>query len=157
MDRRWRTTSGQANSSKEPGSLSAARRYSSEALRPTDAEGLARLWDYVKQHGTSRVPHRNKTADGFWLGVWVSEQRKNRGEDRAIDQVSSRVFARLDMGSPHERNFEERLAHYKDIAEAGRLSRHRPVRGWASKQRQLVREGEMSADRVEQLRAAGVI
>jgi hypothetical protein len=143
-----------ADSSKDRG-FSAARRNSGEALRPTDAEGLARLWDYVKQHGTSQVPSRHRTADGFWLGVWVCARRKNRGEDRALDQLLESLPGWT--WAPHERNFEERLAHYKDIAEAGRLNRHRAVREWASKQRQLVRKGEIPADRVEQLRTAGVV
>jgi hypothetical protein len=141
-------------SSKNPG-LPAAQRRGNEALRPIHAEGLARLWDFVKQHGTSQVPHRHRTADGFWLGVWVCGRRKNRGEDPALDQLLESLPGWT--WAPHERNFEERLAHYKDIAEAGRLNRHRAVREWASKQRQLVRKGEMPADRVEQLRTAGVV
>jgi hypothetical protein len=141
-------------SSKNP-DLSADPCHGSEALRPTDAEGLARLWDYVKQHGTSQVPHRHKTADGFWLGVWVCGHRKSRGEDPALDQLLESLPGWT--WAPHEQSFEERLAHYKDVAEAGRLNRHRAVRDWASKQRQLVRKGEMPADRMEHLRAAGVI
>lgn len=130
-------------------------RGANTALRPADAEGLARLWDYVKQHSTSQVPHRHKTADGFWLGVWVCGRRKNRGEDHAFDQLLESLPGWT--WAPHERAFEERLAHYKDVTEAGRLNRHRALYVWASAQRRLVREGEMSADRLEQLRAAGII
>jgi len=116
-------------------------------------EVLACLWDYVKQHGTSQVPHRHKTADGFWLGVWVCGHRKNRGEDPALDQLLESLPGWT--WAPHEQGFEDRLARYKDVA--GNLNRHRALRMWVSKQRRLVREGEMSADRLEQLRVAGVI
>jgi hypothetical protein len=144
-----------AATSRKNRGLSTTRRNGGEARQPTDAEGLARLWDYVKQHGTSQVPSRHRTADGFWLGVWVCGRRKNRGEDPALDQLLESLPGWT--WAPHERSFEERLAHYKDVAEAGRLNRHRGVREWASKQRQLMRKGEMPADRMEQLRAAGVI
>lgn len=118
-------------------------------------EGLACLWDYVKQHGTSQVPHRHKTADGFWLGIWVCGRRKNRGEDPALDQLLESLPGWT--WAPHEGGFEDRLTHYKDVAKAGNLKRHRAVRLWASKQRRLVREGKVSADRLVQLQAAGVI
>lgn len=118
-------------------------------------EGLSCLWEYVKQHGTARVPSRHKTAEGFRLGAWVCGRRKNRGEDLALDQLLESLPGWT--WAPHEQSLEDRLAHYKDVAETGRLNRHRPMRSWASEQRRLVREGEMSAERLEQLRAAGVI
>lgn len=135
--------------------LSAARAPGSETLRPTDAEGLASLWNYVKHHGTSQVPHRHKTADGFWLGIWVCGHRKNRGEDPALDQLLESLPGW--RWAPHERSFEERLARYRHVAEAGNLNRYRTLYVWASEQRRLVREGKVSADRLEQLQAAGVI
>jgi hypothetical protein len=137
------------------GEHSTTRRHGTKALRPSDEEGLACLWDYVKQHGTSQVPHRHRTADGFWLGMWVCGHRKDRGEDPALDRLLESFPGWT--WAPNERGFEDRLAHYEDVAEAGNLNRHRALRLWASKQRRLVREGKVSADRVEQLQAAGVI
>jgi hypothetical protein len=130
-------------------------RRGTKALRPYDEEGLCCLWDYVKQHGTSQVPNLHKTADGFWLGVWVCGHRKHRGEDPKLDRLLESLPGWT--WAPRERSFEDRLAHYKDVAETGRLNRHRALYSWASEQRRLVRKGEVSADRVEQLRAAGVI
>jgi Helicase associated domain len=135
--------------------LSAARALGSETLRPTDAEGLARLWDYVKHHGTSQAPYGHKTTDGFWLGRWVSRRRKNRGENPALDQLLESLPGWT--WAPHERGFEERLVRYRHVVEAGNLNRHRALYVWASEQRRLVREGKVSADRLEQLQAAGVI
>lgn len=143
-----------AASSKNRG-LSAARAPSSETLRPTDAEGLASLWNYVKQHGTSQVPYGHKTTDGFWLGRWGSRRRKNRGENPALDQLLESLPGWT--WAPHERGFEEQLARYRHVAEAGNLNRHRALRVWASEQRRLAREGKVSADRLEQLQATGVI
>jgi hypothetical protein len=135
--------------------LSAARHHGSEARQPTDTEGLVRLWDYVKQHGTSLVPNRHRTADGFGLGIWVCGRRKNRGEDPALDQLLESLPGWT--WAPHERSFEDRLARYKDIADMDGLNRHSAVRLWGSKQRRLVREGKVSSHRLEQLQAAGVI
>jgi Helicase associated domain len=154
-DRQAMTDDISATASSKNRGLSAARCHGSEALRPTDAEGLACLWDYVKQHGTSQVPHRHKTTDGFLLGRWVSRRRKNRGESPALDQLLESLPGWT--WAPHERGFEERLAHYKHVAEAGTLNRYRALYVWASEQRRLVREGKVSADRLEQLRTAGVI
>lgn len=145
---------GAAASSKNRG-LSAARRHGSETLRPADAEGLARLWDYVKQHGTSQAPYGHETTDGFWLGRWVSRRRKHRGEHPGLDQLLESLPGWT--WAPHERGFEERLARYRHVAEAGNLNRHRALYVWASVQRRSVREGKVSADRLEQLQAAGVI
>jgi len=143
-----------AASSKNRG-LSAALAPGGEALRPTDAEGLASLWGYVKHHGTSQAPYGHKTTDGFWLGRWVSRRRKNRGEYPALDQLLESLPGWT--WAPHERGFEERLARYRHVTEAGNLNRHRTLYVWASEQRRLVREGKVSADRLEQLQAAGVI
>lgn len=131
------------------------RRRGTEVLRPTDAEGLASLWNYVKQHGTSQVPYGHKTTDGFWLGRWVSRRRKNRGENPALDQLLESLPGWT--WAPHERGFEERLVCYRHVAEAGNLNRHRALYVWASEQRRLVREGKVSSDRLEQLQAAGVV
>jgi hypothetical protein len=144
-----------ATASSKNRSRSTARHHGSETLRPTDAEGLASLWNYVKHHGTSQAPYGHKTTDGFWLGRWVSRRRKNRGENPALDQLLESLPGWT--WAPHERGFEERLARYKHVAEAGILNRHRALYVWASVQRRLVREGKMPADRLEQLRAAGVI
>jgi hypothetical protein len=135
--------------------LSTTRRNGGETLRPTDAKGLARLWDYAKQHGTSRVPYRHKTTDGFLLGVWVNRRRKNRGENPALDQLLESMPGWT--WAPHERGFEEQLVRYKHAAAAANLNRHRALRVWASTQRRLARESKVSADRLEQLTAAGVI
>jgi hypothetical protein len=95
-------------------------------------QGLACLWDYVKQHGTSQVPYGHKTTDGFLLGVWVSRSRKTRGENTALDQLLESLPGWT--WTPHERGFEERLAHYRHVAEAGNVNRHRALRMWGSKQ-----------------------
>jgi hypothetical protein len=126
-----------------------------EALRARDAEGLACLWDYVKQHGTSQVPHRHKTTGGFLLGEWVTRRRKKRGEHSALDRLLESLPEWT--WTPRKRGFEERLSRYKELAEADSLDRHRPLRAWAHAHRQLALKGEVSADRLKQLRDAGII
>jgi Helicase associated domain len=117
--------------------------------------GLAYLWGYVKQHGTAEVTRDHKTADGFRLGRWVANRRHCRGMcpelDRLLESLPGWTW------SVWERDFEERLAQYREVAEAGRLSRHKALGEWAARQSQRARKGDVSADRLEQLRAAGLI
>jgi hypothetical protein len=56
-----------------------------------------------------------------------------------------------------ERGFEEQLSRYREVTEAGKLSRHKALRMWALSQRRRVRKGRVPADRLEQLREAGIV
>ena len=41
-------------------------------------EGFASLQEFVKKTGSARVPHTFKNKDGFTLGIWVGNQRRNK-------------------------------------------------------------------------------
>jgi len=41
-------------------------------------KGFEQLQEYVKQNGSARVPNLFKTKDGFRLGKWVGNQRRNK-------------------------------------------------------------------------------
>jgi hypothetical protein len=109
--------------------------------------------DYVKQRGTSQAPRGHKTIDGFLLGEWVSRRRKKRGEHSALDQLLESLPGWT--WAPHERGFEEQLARYEQAVAAGNFYRDRGLRTWASRQRRLVREGDVSTDRLEQPASGG--
>jgi hypothetical protein len=126
-----------------------------ESLRPAEAAGLARLWDYVKQHGTAQPRCDHRTADGILLGRWVSNRRNHRGAHPELDRLLESLPGWT--WSVPERGFEEQLSRYKEVVEAGKLSRHKALRMWALSQRRRVREGRVSADRLERLREAGIV
>ena len=44
-------------------------------------EAFEQLQSYVKQHGNASVPSNYVTPDGFKLGSWVSNQRKNKSKN----------------------------------------------------------------------------
>lgn len=117
--------------------------------------GLAHLWDYTKQYGTAHPPWNYKTADGFRLGWWVCYRRNHRGAHPELDRLLESLPGWT--WSAPEHLFEEQLSRYKEVAEAGKLNRHKAVRMWASSQRRLVREGRVSAERLERLREAGIV
>jgi hypothetical protein len=144
-----------AEASSKDGGLSVARSAGGGALRPRDEKGLACLWEYVKQHDTALVPSSHKTADGFWLGWWVCRCRTDRGANPVLDRLLESLPGWA--WDAYERKFEEQVALYQRVAEAGKLNRHRALVRWAWRQRRLARECRVSADRLERLRSAGVL
>lgn len=117
--------------------------------------GLAHLWDYVKRYGTAQPRWDYKTADGFLLGWWVCYRRNKRGAHPELDRLLESLPGWT--WSVPERGFEEQLSRYKEVVEAGKLSRHKALRMWALSQRRKVREGKVSADRLARLREAGIV
>jgi hypothetical protein len=118
-------------------------------------EGLTCLWEYVKRHGTARVPRSYKTPSGFLLGEWVNRRRKLRGQDPTVDQLLESLPGWTWV--PYEQGFAEQLDRYKKAAETGHLARYRALRVWASQQRRAARTGKLLPHRLELLRAAGVL
>ncbi len=120
-----------------------------------DEEGLAHLWDYLREHDTACVPFSYVAPGGFKLGGWVYKRRSCRGEDRAIDLLLESLPGWT--WAPLERAFAEQLRLFERAADANRLAGNRQLRNWASKQRLAARAGQLSETRFEQLRDAGVL
>ncbi len=121
----------------------------------SDEEGLAHLWDYLREHDTACVPNAYAAPDGFKLGGWVCKRRSCRGEDRAVDLLLESLPGWT--WAPLDRAFAEQLRLFERAADADRLAGNRQLRNWASKQRRAARAGQLSEARLEQLRDVGVL
>jgi hypothetical protein len=127
----------------------------SKRLSPDARRGLERLWEYVKHHGTTRVPRSYRTEDDHRLGDWVSRRRKCRGQSAYLDQLLESLPGWT--WSLHEQGFAEQLKRYQEAASTGRLHRSKASTTWASHQRRAARKGALPADRLERLREAGIL
>jgi hypothetical protein len=56
--------------------------------------GLAELFEYVAEHGTSNVPFTYRSPSGYELGYWCQNRRKARRQDR-LSVSHERILAEL--------------------------------------------------------------
>jgi hypothetical protein len=126
----------------------------SEPLTRSTQQGLAALWEYVKEHGVARPPRGFRTVSGFRLGEWVSRRRKLRGEDLRLDLLLESLPGWTWV--PYDRAFAEKLDRFKKAIATGQPPRDQQMRCWLNVQWRAARTGKLSPERYEELRAAGV-
>jgi hypothetical protein len=117
-------------------------------------EGLACLWEYVREHGTAQVPRSRQAPSGFRLGEWVSGRRKLRGQNERVDRLLESLPGWTWV--PYDRAFAEKLDCFKKVIATGRPPRDPQLRNWVGTQWHAARTGKLSPERYEELRAAGV-
>jgi len=160
-------------SNRRTGTLSAARIAELNALGmvwdPYDAGyqiGMAHLRVYIAREGHANVPTKYVTDDGFTIGKWVTNRRK----DRTIGRLSTAKIAELDalgmVWDPLDAQYQTGVAHLQAYAAAEGHARvpfdHIAddgfrLGGWAVKRREDRRVGRLSTGRVAELSALGVV
>jgi hypothetical protein len=122
-------------------------------------EALSNLGAYIKEYGSARVPQSHTTEDGFRLGQWAQNRRRQyaRGAleaDRA-QQLESLPGWTWD---PHADQWEESFSQLlKFIEETGTARVPKPKRGanalelWAQRQRSSRAKGELDPERERRL------
>jgi hypothetical protein len=119
--------------------------------------GLAALRSYVERFGDARVPSGFVAADGFKLGQWVGERRKDRNnQELSEDRVAKlEAFPRWSW-DPAGDDYAEAVNLLRQYA--GREGHARVLRGfiaangldlgkWVSRQRQAATKGDLSLER----------
>jgi hypothetical protein len=123
-------------------------------------EWYGRLQSYKNQFGDCRVPQKYKTADGYRLGGWVSEQRHKP------DAILPERKARLDslgfdwnpFKTDWEKGFEHLTAYVKEYKDYRISPRYRSpdgyrLGGWVLEQRQS--RDKLSTERRLRLESLG--
>jgi hypothetical protein len=129
-------------------------------------DALSRAQTFFREHGHLLVPDEFVTDDGFRLGGWLAERRKDHKQHR----LSSTRVAELDsLGMV----WDYREAHWREGIEAARAFQavhgHLRVRAtyvtedgfrlgqWVGRQRGARAKGQIMEDRIAALDALGMI
>jgi len=164
---------GNLRSDRKAGTLTPVRIAELDALGmvwdPRDANyraGLAHLRSYIAREGHANVPQEFVTDDGFTLGTWVNSRRGERtagaltpvriAELDALGVVWDPLDAYYRAGVDHLRAFIAREGHakvlYIHVTDDGfRLG------DWVNSRRQDHKTGRLSAVRVAELDALGMV
>jgi hypothetical protein len=130
------------------------------------AYGLGVLEGYVAREGHARVPSKHRTDDGYPLGTWVENRRRERKEGRL---TAERIAALDGLGfvwDPLTEDFDRGLAALKGfVDEEGHARvprRHRNREGfslgsWVSNRRQFRNRGWLTDDQIAALDALGFV
>ncbi len=124
-------------------------------------KGFKCLLEYVKRTGSTRVPFKHISEDGYGLGNWVSKQRKNYQRGKLnVDQQGSLEQLPGWTWDPNETAWQKgfkSLCEYVELNGDVILPRHYVTKDglklgqWVSSQRESYRKGKLSAERQQAL------
>ncbi|MGY1660771.1 Helicase associated domain protein [Geodermatophilus sp. SYSU D00705] len=130
------------------------------------ARGLAELEAYVAEWGDSRVPQNFRAKNGFALGAWVSNRRRDWKQERLSAEQSARLEALGFVWDQTADQFSLGLAALEAfVVETGHArvpQRHRTEDGfalgsWVSARRADRRRGQLARHQVAALNAVGFV
>ncbi len=130
------------------------------------AQGLGALQAFVTEHGHARVPQAHRTADGFPLGVWVTNRRQARRKGWTTEKQVAALDALGFVWDPAAEDFARGLAAlrafvakhghagvpYGHVADDGF-----PLGGWVSERRQRAKRGRLTPEQIAALDALGIV
>jgi len=131
-------------------------------LETDKEEGYSHLEKFYEENGHSRVHHMHKTEDGFALGKWVSNRRRNRNSlsKERIDRLNDLGF----IWNPFETDWEEGYSHLEKFYESNGHSRvpynqktedEFLLGRWNDRQRR--KKDSLSHERIKRLNGLGII
>jgi hypothetical protein len=156
--------------------------YKKEKLSPDRIERLEQIgftWDileeqfkkgfqetllYKERFGSPNAPQSYKTAEGFLLGSWQSDQRKNYrkgnlSSDR-LERLEQIGFTWKIFEEQFEKGFQETLLYKERTGNPNAPQRYKTDEGfqlgsWQSDQRKNYRKGNLSSYRIKRLEDIG--
>jgi hypothetical protein len=144
----------------------AIRLHALEHTTETFWESLGYLKAYKKEHGDCRVPDRFKTKDGYGLGPWVSNRRRDYKKGALSQDRIEALEALGFIWDPIEEDYQEglsRLSAYKKEHGDCRVPKTFKTKDgyglglWVSNRRRDYKKGALSQERIDALDALGFI
>jgi len=136
------------------------------ALTDSYETGVAHLWAYITREGHANVPQGSVTDDGFALGGWVSRRREERRTGRltaartaelnALGMVWDPLDARYRAGVDHLRAFTAAEGHAK-VSDSHATDDGFRLGSWVSNRRKDRMTGTLTAERIAELDALGMV
>jgi len=137
-----------------------------EALTDRYETGVAHLWAYIAREGHANVSQNHVTEDGFTLGIWVSNRRKDRRagtlsaarivELNALGMVWDSLDADYQAGVDHLRAYAAREGHanvpQRHVADDGYA-----LGAWVNRRRCERTAGTLTPERIAELNALGMV
>jgi hypothetical protein len=129
-------------------------------------KGLQESLLYKASTGNSNTPPSYKTAEGFQLGYWQSNQRnkykKGTISPYRIKRLEEIGFTLENYEEQFEEGFTETLLYKESTGNPNAPANYKTDGGfllgiWQSNQRKSYREGEISPDRIRRLKEIGFI
>lgn len=124
-------------------------------------EALTYLGAYIKKYGSARVPQSYATEDGFRLGQWAQNRRRQYARG-ALEADRTQQLESLPgwTWDPHADQWEEFFSQLlKNVEKTGTARVAKPKRGatalalWAQRQRSSRAKGELDPERERRLQA----
>jgi len=127
---------------------------------------LGYLKAYKAEHGHCNVPQNFKTEDGFKLGSWWNDRRKDYKESQLSQERIDALEALGFVLDPLEEDYQRALGYLKAYkAEHGHCNVPQSFKtedglrlgGWCSARRTDYKESQLSQERIDALEALGFI
>jgi len=128
--------------------------------------GVDHLLAYTAVQGHADVPARHVTGDGFTLGTWVRSRRRDRTVGRLSPAKAAELNALGMVWVPFDAGYQTGVAHlraYTAVQDHAKVPRSYVTDDgfklgvWVSSRRSDRREGTLSAERVAELNALGMV
>lgn len=149
-------------SAEQIGRLAETPGWTWDPIEAAFAKGIERLNRYAHQRGNPFVPNDYTDEDGYKLGLWVANRRKDYKDGRlvpervqALEAIDGWTWSQ--KGDAWEKGYE-RLQRF--VTEHGHARVHRNYRdeegyllgSWVANQRHRYKSNRLTQDRVERLR-----
>jgi len=119
---------------------------------------------HKEKYGNPNVPDRYKTAEGFLLGAWQSNQKSNYKKGKLslarIKRFEEIGFTWELLEEKFEKGFQETLLHKQRTGHPNASDKYKTVEGyrlgtWQSNQKSKYKKGLLSPERIKRLEDIG--
>ena len=127
-------------------------------------KGFQETISYKESTGNPNVANNYKTADGYQLGSWQSEQRKHFKKNKLFPERIKRLedigFTWGILEEQFEKGFQETLRYKESTGNPNAPNRYKTAEGfrlyyWQSSKRDRYKKGKLSSEQIRRLEEIG--